>query len=447
MAASASFETQLKFYKQELDIVHSVLSKIHSEMDMDALIEEIIAVISTRIPFDECNIALIEDDEYLLIHNLRHSHFDHMPDDVRNYMRHNFFGQRFHYKTSPVWVCKVAREGMEIFFPESDTKGMTENEKIYFKTTGTSAVLILPLRINDKILGSIMFANYGEKLLLSEEELNFFRRSVFMISRVIESHGIFQLIRRQNEELEFDLKLASRIQNNFLPKAEPGFKNVHIESRYIPMKLIGGDYFDFITLPGVSGFGVFISDVSGHGVPSAFITSMIKMVIQSEPLLKLARKPARLLMELNKAIVDHTAGHFISAQYCFFDLEKKVLRLARAGHPPLIVVDRNTGEQKEILPRGKLLGIFEETDFEELTVPLKSGQRFLFYTDGLIEAVDSQGREFGGELEKFLDQEYALNLKPFVGTIVEKLLAHSLFGKREYLEDDVALVVLDIDAL
>ena len=447
MASSVSFETQLKFYKQELDIVHSVLSKIHSDMDMDALIEEIIAVIMARIAFDECNICLIEDEEYLLVHNLRHSHFDHMPDDVRNYMRQNFFGQRFLYKNSPVWICRVAREGSEIFFPECNTSGMTENEKTYFQTTGTSALLILPLKINDKILGSIMFANYGEKLLLSDEELDFFRRSVFMISRVIESHSMFQLIRRQNEELEFDLKLASRIQNNFLPKSEPGFENVHIESRYIPMKLIGGDYFDFITHAGAPGFGVFISDVSGHGVPSAFITSMIKMVIQSKALLKLAHKPARLLKELNKAIVEHTAGHFISAQYCFFDLDKKILRLARAGHPPLIVVDRNTGERQEILPRGKLLGIFGETDFEEITLPLLPGQRFLFYTDGLIEAVDQQGKEFGDELEGFLDQEYDLPLKPFVSKIVDKLLSHSLFGKREYLDDDVALVVLDIDAL
>ncbi|MCB0276475.1 MAG: serine/threonine-protein phosphatase, partial [Calditrichaeota bacterium] len=141
-------------------------------------------------------------------------------------------------------------------------------------------------------------------------------------------------------------------------------------------------------------------DVSGKGVSAAFFMTLTKGILKT--LARSLRSPAKLLAELNSIFFENTPRQiFISMLVGLFDLEKKQLTFARAGHNPLLVSKGRESTALELMPKGLAIGMDGGTLFrriiEEAQVEIESGDVFLFYTDGLSEALNSRGEEFGEE--------------------------------------------------
>ncbi len=149
--------------------------------------------------------------------------------------------------------------------------------------------------------------------------------------------------------IESELETARQIQFSILPSRAPTVKNVRIAASYDPMSAVAGDFYQFIPVD-VHRVGMLLADVSGHGVPAALISSMIKVATQSVAMF--ADDPAHVLRGLNRILSTELKGQLTSAAYLWIDTENHTARYSAAGHPPLLCwrSARGTGTHREQRP-------------------------------------------------------------------------------------------------
>jgi sigma-B regulation protein RsbU (phosphoserine phosphatase) len=192
--------------------------------------------------------------------------------------------------------------------------------------------------------------------------------------------------------LNRELDIARRIQSSILPQSMPRIVGLTIAARYRPMTAVAGDFYDFLEIDG-HRIGVLVADVSGHGVPAALIASMVKVALAAQR--DHAESPAAVLAGMNATLCGRLAGQYVTAAYLFIDTHAGLIRYGAAGHPPMLRQARPAGTVNEIERTGILLGFIEKSDYLQLEHPLDAGDRFLLYTDGLIEASDGGDDFFG----------------------------------------------------
>ena len=252
----------------------------------------------------------------------------------------------------------------------------------------------------------------------------------------------------QREESLFaiqkELEIAQRIQSSILPREIPQLPGLDIAARYLPMSAVAGDFYDFLPA-GNNRLGILVADVTGHGVPAALIASMLKVAFAGQS--AHASDPVLVLTGLNQALCGKFEEHFVTAAYLYIDLEKKILRYAGAGHPPIIVSTHSIPSASAIEQNGLFLGMFPEAEYMFAEISFQFGGRCLVYTDGLPESHNASDEEFGlARFKLFLDA----NSKLSASALAEKLLAEiSAWSDRppgRQQEDDMTLLVLDFAA-
>lgn len=245
-------------------------------------------------------------------------------------------------------------------------------------------------------------------------------------------------LRNYEKNIRQELKLAQQIQINLLPNSLPQMDEVSFEAIYKPMEEIGGDLYDFIRLRELNLIGIFISDISGHGIPAALIASMVKTLIETSGGKKLS--PSQLFDFINQKLVLHASDNFLTAFYGIYDTLSHTLLYTRCAHPfPLIV------RGKEIIPiQGKaspMLGIFDKVSFYENEIELKVGDKVLFYTDGLVEARNPEGVQFKQKLPEVLLKYAEKPLPEFKQSLYYELLLHC---EMDEFSDDVCIVLMEV---
>ena len=192
--------------------------------------------------------------------------------------------------------------------------------------------------------------------------------------------------------LENELEMARQIQSSILPATVPELENLCIVAAYHPMAAVAGDFYDFIPIDSPRA-GFLVADVSGHGVPAALIASMIKIAMQST--VDSAQDPGEVMRRLGNILRNQLQGQFVTAAYLYIDLVACQARYSAAGHPPLLYWDSAAKQVRLIESNGLLIGIFKSEEYPVHELTFKSGDRFLLYTDGLIEAENSNNEAFG----------------------------------------------------
>lgn len=201
-----------------------------------------------------------------------------------------------------------------------------------------------------------------------------------------------ELLKRQR--LEQDLHLAERIQQSFLPRRLPDVEGYTFSARYDPAFEVGGDFYDFIQLPG-GRIGVVIGDVSGKGIGAALymarLTRDIRFFALAEP------DPAQVLAALNRAVGDIGQDDiFVTLLYLVLDPTQHRIAMANAGHMPAVIRRAHPSElQVRETISGLPLGVLPEADYQTDEVELVPGDTVLLFTDGLVEAMSPSREMFG----------------------------------------------------
>ncbi|AXC14566.1 Serine phosphatase RsbU, regulator of sigma subunit [Acidisarcina polymorpha] len=252
--------------------------------------------------------------------------------------------------------------------------------------------------------------------------------------------GIREQLARQLSTIKAELETARQIQLSILPRKMPVIDGLDVAARYLPMTEVAGDFYDFIVVD-EKRLGILVADVSGHGMPSALISSMLKIALAAQR--PVAADPAAVLLGLNQALYGKFQGHFVTAAYVFIDTENKVLQYAGAGHPPLMVRSQAAGCTSEFEENGLILGAFPGAAYTSIEVPLGSGDWAVLYTDGILETTNAARVEFGtGGLKVFMERSKDLAADEFVDGLMAEVANYGDQANGRGREDDLTLIAV-----
>jgi len=242
---------------------------------------------------------------------------------------------------------------------------------------------------------------------------------------------------QQFSEIQKELQIARRIQTSILPLAYPQSDHFQVAARYVPMTAVAGDFYDFLVADKQQA-GLFIADVSGHGVPAALIASMVKLAATSQR--ANTADPALLLSGMNTILCGNTQEQFVTAAYVHLDAASSTLRYSAAAHPPMLLL--RAGKVIPIEENGLMLAAFSFATYATIEQPLQSGDRLVLYTDGILEAANAAGEEFGPErLAALLQKSAPLSPDEAADHIISSL---KLWSKSQ--NDDLTVLICDYAA-
>jgi phosphoserine phosphatase RsbU/P len=261
------------------------------------------------------------------------------------------------------------------------------------------------------------------------------------------SRDIQQLMRAEaeKERLEEELRIARTIQMSLLPGDDlVRMRGVRVAALCLPAAEVGGDYYDVLPL-GPTRMGVLVADVSGKGTSAALYMAELKGLVLS--LSRIHDSPARLLSEANRILAANMDSRsFVTMTYAVVDTAARRMRFARAGHNPVIHLEARTRRTRVLAPAGLGLGLDPGDRFDQILqedeVALDPGDFFLFFTDGLSEAMNAGAELFGeGRLRRILEESEGLDSE----AMKERILAEvRQFVGEAAPHDDMTLVVLKV---
>ena len=245
--------------------------------------------------------------------------------------------------------------------------------------------------------------------------------------------------------LEHELDIATEIQTGLLPGRLPQIEGYDVFAYYGSAREVGGDYYDFIEID-ADHLGIVVADVSGKGVPGSMVMTMTRSLIRFASLRN--PSPADTLRRVNRALSrDIRRGMFVTAVYMILHPKDRTLRVSNAGHNPILRYDARTGEVEEINPRGIAVGFDKgplfESNLDEITVTLAPGDRILAFTDGVVEAHDPRGEEFGEErVRELLRTAGDLDSKGLVQKLLAEVESHQAGTEQS---DDITITTFRLE--
>jgi serine phosphatase RsbU (regulator of sigma subunit) len=243
---------------------------------------------------------------------------------------------------------------------------------------------------------------------------------------------------RERELLEQELEVARSIQQASLPEEVPKLEGWQISPYYQPAREVGGDFYDFHLLS-EGCLGVVVGDATGKGVPAALVMSTTCGMLQLAARALGSPFPGEVLEQVNETLFARIPSNtFVICFYAILDPESGTLRYANAGHD-LPYLRRVGGDAEELRARGMPLGLMPGMSYEEKEIVLEDGEAALFYSDGLVEAHDSQGEMFGFPRLRALIAEHGEE-QALGDFLLEEL--YTFVGEGWEQEDDITLLTL-----
>jgi serine phosphatase RsbU (regulator of sigma subunit) len=268
----------------------------------------------------------------------------------------------------------------------------TETEKGYIRSSGID--LILPFNIKDNTIGAFILSSKLSGKAYSDEDIDLLKTITYQCGIALENARL-RTEEIEKQKIEKELLIARNIQNSLLPGKYFEMPGTDIACSSKSAKYIGGDFCDYIRVSDHELL-VVIADVSGKGIPAALYMTKVQTMIQFAS--KLFKSPKDILIEINKQIYPQIERNsFITMIIAKFNFEKGKVVIARAGHNPVLY--HNGNEVIALKNKGigiglESKGIFE-SNLEEMELDLHKNDLYLFYSDGLTEAMNKDHEEFG----------------------------------------------------
>jgi len=308
---------------------------------------------------------------------------------------------------------------------------------------GMRSSLTCPLIVQGRPVGFMFFSSVARDTY-SDVHVAFFRQIAGTLSAVVEKGRLYTeldernaIIARQNEVMTRDLDLARQVQLALIPAKAPEIPGLDVAFRYEPAIQVGGDLLDI--LPVEDGRVVlFVSDAMGHGASAALVVSVVKTALDAAVDADCA--PADVLGRINRTLVGMLGFSFVTAACCLVDRDAHTVEIALAGHEPPLHLHADNGEVTGQGDGEMPLGISADVTYRSTTAGIAPGDVLLFFTDGIIEAMNGAREQYG---IKRLAGQLRTHREDDVDALLDALRA-DLTGHTagRPLADDLTLLVL-----
>jgi serine phosphatase RsbU (regulator of sigma subunit)/CRP-like cAMP-binding protein len=411
----------------KMAILLDVATALSQTLDLEALINKIIEKVSEILQTERSSLFLL----------------DHETDELWSKVAQGAEVSEIRFPTSTGLAGYVASTG-EVLNIEDAYKDPRFNPSID-QITGyrTKSVICVPVINRDgKIIGITQAVNKKEGAFDKEDEDLLLALSS-QIAVAIENAWLFQE-NLEKQRMEEELSIARDLQTSMLPTACPDTKGFKIAALSTPAREVGGDFFDFIEM-GTDKVGFVIGDVTGKSVSGALVMSASRSVFRmlSEQELTVAESMLHANRRLKK---DVKSGMFVALLYAVLNSQDQILTLCSAGQIQPVLMSAKTGVATLVETRGDTfpLGILDEVNYEETRLQLVSGDKVVFYTDGIVEAMNEKQEMFGFDrLVEVVQGARSMSAESLLKEIMHRVNA---FVGAAAQHDDLTVIVVSVEA-
>jgi len=384
---------------------------------------------------------------------------------------------------SPVWPILLfptswssgmeTNSGSEVLLVELSTTKLMQNVfrsesrvgQLILGALKTIVAFFLVVEIISMVIGIVLTKSITNAVYNLDRGTEFVKRGDFSQRIVVKSQDqlgalaasfnqmteyVQQLVKERvkKERLERELEIAKEVQERLMPNSAPQLGRMDISGVCLPARVVSGDYYDFLPL-GDTELGLAVGDICGKGISAALLMSNIQATLRSNVMnllrhhgLNGEKAVAEVVQKLNSQIYNFTsANKFASFFYAVYDDARQTLTYCNAGHNPPLYFDENG--VRRLIAGGTVVGVFADSQYDQETIQVNSGDLFLAYTDGIVESVNEYGEEFGeGRLIQLVQENRSLSAERLRETVVERVLAWTYAEERD---DDMTLIVAKID--
>jgi len=408
-----------RLYETSLDLV----GQLDLERVLQATLERATGLLESRY----ANLRLYDPERGLLVPRLRL----HQPDD----------SLRMPLKPGEGLSGRVFVSGEPLIVNDYDT---WEGRSPEYPPGSVPRAMGVPLRQAGNVIGVLAVDRTAETPPFTDDDQRlltlFANQASVAITNARQVEQLKQFHAQQIEKERFDqqLRTAQAVQAGLLPAELPLIPGWDTAALWRPALQLGGDYYDFIALDR-DRWGILMADVSDKGVPAALLMAVARSLFRVYASAELA--PRETLGKVNHELVESShSGMFVTAIYAIADTRSGEVRLAAAGHPPALIV-RHPDRRVEVVRVGGMpLGILEEATFREQAIHLNPREGMVLYTDGITEAFDAAGEQFGAtRLDALLHQTEAASAQDLIACLDDAVRA---FVGETPASDDVAYLVI-----
>jgi len=288
------------------------------------------------------------------------------------------------------------------------------------------ACLINDILFSHQIIKTINSSHFGILIFVVTQSMIAFEEYIIQQQRLV--------------ALSHEMNIAKKIQRNILPSEPPRLSGISVDIVYLPVTTIGGDFYHFFEIDN-KHTGIFIADVTGHGIPASMIASTVNIAFTLQ--YNHAAHPDIVLRNINDLLIGKTGNQPITALYCYLDIDHMIVRLSRAGHPYPLYFNSKMGTVEEIKTQGNVMGIWPSSDFHTAQFTIYNGDKIILYTDGLIEIRNKHNHQYNlDKLKKSIIENKHLKGSEFTNTIINEVLQWA--GSKENITDDITVITIDV---
>ena len=410
---------RLKNAVQELSILNDLARAIGASMDSQEIMNTIVRRSLRAINAEQGVITLIDQDER-----------DPMKTLVRA-MVSSTEHEEFHLTQSLLGWMHLHKKPLLINSPRTDTRfrGIRWDESI-------TSLVCVPMMIKSEIKGVITAYNKKGGVGFTEDELRLLSIIAAQSEQVVENARLNERD-RQFLKMQEEVRLASRIQNDLLPKSAPEIPGYEIAGRSIPAQVVGGDYFDFIPMTD-HRLAICVGDVSGKGLPASLLMANTQATLRGQTLINPSAREC--MVRANKLLFDSTSPEkFVTMFYSILDPSSHRLSYCNAGHDVPYILSAGTSINR-LNTGGIPLSMLEQFPFEEETVTMQPGDLLVICSDGIAEAMNAKQVQFGEEnLSTLLKSFQSASAVDVINGIVTAVREHASGAPQA---DDMTVVVV-----
>ena len=416
------------FYREAYDYrvtLRQFTRTLNTLMKPDILMETVLAKL--------CQTMLISDGYFFLENPVDQSYTvvkewpSHLEKSVLSIKDDGFLCQMLLEEKTPIFLSELHRL--------EEQKQMTVELSV--------GVLAVPLLLQNKLLGFLILGEKLSEIPYSTEDLDLLATLADQVTVALENGRLHRALTEQ-ERMKHELEIARQIQLNSLPQKEPTLSGFDIYGCSIPATEVGGDYYDYLYMPD-GRLCLIIGDVSGKGTSAAFYVSQIQAFFRA--LISTNQALKDLLCRVNSLAFENIEEKsFVTLVAAFIQPDEKSLTLVRAGHTSIFFFQKEKNVLHQWAPPGIALALNEGEIFnrilKEEKKQLARDDVLLFYSDGVTEAINEDGEEFGeNRLREVFHNNVDLAAKPLGEAIIKHV---NNFAGDQTQGDDITLVVLKV---
>lgn len=414
---NARLYTRVARQAQTLTVLNEISRELTSILNVDQLFKRIGELLTRVIEYQMFSILLVDTERGVLVHrfSLRYQENIHLKHDIP--LGRGLVGYAVQEKTA-VLAPDVSK----------DLRYIQLNPE-------TRSELCVPLIYKERAIG-VLDLESTRRNYYTEDHVRTLTTLAGQVAIAIENARLYERIAREEQRLERDLSMAREIQVRLLPQTLPKLNSADLAAKFEPALMIGGDMFDFLEYSG-ERVALVLGDVSGKGAPAALYAALVSGLLRSTA--SLEPHPAQMLSAINLSLNERRIeAQYVSLVYAVWDDDSRVMTFANSGLPRPFFC-RN-GVVSRIETTGLPLGLFEDADYDEVTVNAQSDDVFLLVSDGILDAVSASGEQFGPKrVEEIVQQGCGLQSKELVQSIFDAVDKHR--GTRATFDDETVLAV------